>query len=120
MPRPEKLQTERGGGSEVHLRSSRRNFVSGEQRPAVQFKIRSHVAAGGKVPLQPQRIYSCAVRRVRGLEYQVRRNRINGKLKPAFEKSGKNRLGQDPAVAEPRVPDAGISASASDGMPPGR
>src|SRR6266851_7523795 len=98
MLRPEKLQTERGGGSEIHLRSSQRNFMSGEQCPAVQFKIRSHVAAGGKVPLQPQRIYSRAVRRVRGLEYQVRRNRINRELKPAFEKSGENRLSQDPAV----------------------
>src|SRR6266478_777362 len=88
-----------------------------KQRPSIQFQVRSNMSAGGENPFQPQRIHSRAVRGVSRLEYNKRRHRFHRKFESSVKETGPMRSGQDPPIANTRVPHARILGPARNRVP---
>src|SRR5208337_2693267 len=105
---------------EIYRRSSGRNFVSRKQRASIQFEVGRNVSAGGENPFQAHRIHSCPVRGVCSLEDNKRRDRIDRKFEASVEKTGAVRSGQNPSIANSRVPDAGVLGPAGNRAPTAR
>ena len=113
----EKIHPERRARREVHRRSSRRHFMRGKQRSAIQFEVRSNMSARGENPFQSHRIHSCSVRSVGPLEHNKRRHSIQRQLESSAEKSRPVRIRQNPPIADSGVPHARIFRAARDRVP---
>src|SRR4029077_19676028 len=114
----QEMQPERRARREVYGRSSRRHFMSRKQRPSVQLEVWSDMSAGGENPFQPQRIHSCSVGSVSRLEYDKRRHRFHLKFESSVEKTRSMWSGQDPPIANSRVPHACILGPTRNRAPP--
>ena len=69
-----------------------------------------------EIPLEPQRIEADAVSRVCRLKGKKHRDSIDGVLKTAPQKSREMWVCEDPSVAQARVEDADMAASAAHGV----
>src|ERR1700675_3683302 len=103
-----KMQPERRARREVYRRSSRRHFMRRKQSPSIQLDVGSNMSARGENPFQPQRVHSCSVRSVSRLEHDKRGHRFHRNFESSIEKPRPMRSGQDPPVANSRVPHARI------------
>src|ERR1019366_4633628 len=70
------------------------------------------MSAGGENPFQPHGIHSRTVRGVCSLEHNKCRDRVHRVLESSVEKTGAVRSGQNPSIAESRVPHAGVLGAA--------
>jgi hypothetical protein len=114
--RAEDVRAQGSGGSEVHGVGAERDVVVGEQRAAAEFEVGREAAAADEIPLQTERVESHAVGGVGGLENEKHGNRIDGVLEASAQKAGEMRAGDDPPVTQAGIEDAGIPASAADGV----
>ncbi len=88
-----------------------------KQRSSIQFEVGSDMSASGENPFQAYRIHSCSVGSVCPLEHNKRRHRIHRQLESAIEKTRPVGRGQDPAIANTRVPHARIPGPARNRAP---
>ena len=114
--RAEDVYTEGGLGGEVHGVCAGGDIVVGEERAAAEFEIGGEAAVTFEVPLEPERIKTYAVGSVGGLEDEENRDPVDGILKPAPQKAGQVRPGQDPSIAQACVEDAGATSSSANGV----
>src|SRR5215472_7758628 len=115
----EKMGPERRRWREIYLGRPRRHLPGGKQGSTAQFKIRHDSPAGYKIPFEIQRIQSYSVGSIVGLKNEVCGNSIHCILKSTSQQSRQMRIGQNPSIAQPRVPDASIAATARDRMSAG-
>jgi hypothetical protein len=77
-----------------------------EQNSATQLQIRRQPPAPLEIPLQPQRIESHSIRRIRRLKNQISRHRIHRIFKPPPQDSRQMRSRKHPPIAQPQIKDS--------------
>ena len=73
-----------------------------------------------EIPFEPEWIEAHAIGGVGRLEDKKHRNGVDRVFKSSAKKSGQMRAGQNPSIAQAGIEDAGIAASAADGVPAAR
>ncbi len=89
--------------SKVHRIRICRNIVIGKQCPATQLKKRRQPPPPHKIPLQPKRIESHPISRIRRLKNQISRLRIHYTLKPPPQKSRQMLPRNHPPIPQPQI-----------------
>ena len=84
--------------------------------PAAEFEIGREAAAADEIPLEAERVESQAVGGVGGLEDEEHGNGVHGVFETSAKKAGEMRASDDPSVAQAGIEDAGVAASAADGV----
>ena len=102
------MQAHPARGGEVDLRSSRRNLGARKQRPAAKVEVRHDATVRIEIPDQRKGIYRGAIRRIRRLKNQEDGDRIDSVLETSAQQARAMRRRDDPAIAKPRSPDAGM------------
>src|SRR5215831_21328806 len=102
------MGSKRCGVGKVDAVRSGRHIVICEQCSAINLKVRNELPARGKVPLQDQRAKSCSIGGIRRLKDEERGRRVQGVLEAAFQEPGPVWLCQNPSIAKPKVPKAGV------------
>jgi len=114
--RAEDVCAQRGGGREVHGVGVGGDVVVSEEGASAEFEVGREAAAANEIPLEAERVESQAVGSIGGLEDEKHGNGIHGVFETSAKKAGEMRAGDDPSVAQAGVEDAGVAASAADGV----
>src|ERR1700722_4524907 len=110
------MRAQRGGGGEVYGVGVSGDVVVGEEGAAGEFEIGREAAMANEIPLEAERVESQAVGGVGGLENEKHGNSVDGVFETSAKKTGEMRAGDNPSIAEAGVEDAGVAASAADGV----
>lgn len=114
--RAEDVHAERRLVHEVYGVRSGGNVMVGEEHAAGEFEVGRDASVTLEVPLEAQRVEAYAVGRVRRLEYQEYRNRVDRILKASAEKARQVWPGKNPSITQAGVEDSSVAASAADGV----
>src|SRR5208283_4501872 len=106
---PKDIETEGRPRSEINGRSPARHIMRRKQNSATQLDIRSYMPMPGENPPEVHRIQSRAISRIRWLEDNERRHRIDCQLKLSLEKPRQVLVRHDPSITNSRVPFARIA-----------
>src|SRR6266550_3443754 len=107
-PVPEQMYTKHTAGRKVHGVGTGRNVVAGEKRSAVQFEVGDYATPRGKIPLEVNGVEAHSVRCVGRLKDEKHRHCVNRVFEPAFKETGAVRPGQNPSVAQAKIPHARV------------
>jgi len=103
--------------SKVHGIRIRRNIVIGKQRSGTKLKKRRKPPSPRKIPLQPKRIESHPISRIRRLKNQISRLRIHRILKPSPQKSRQMLPRKNPPITQPQIKNPGLRSPSWHRMP---
>ena len=101
--RTQHMRPQRRRRSKVHRVRIRRDIVICEQRPPTQLKKRRKPPPPLEIPLQPKRIESHSISRIRRLSNQIHRLRIHHVLKSPPQKSRQMLPGNHPPISQPKI-----------------
>src|SRR5277367_1196934 len=112
----QKVRSDRTARREIHARCSRRCLLGGEERAAAKIDVRRNTVVLDKVPLQRERIQTESVRRAGFLRQPKDGNNIDCEFEAATQWTRRDRIRQDPAVAQTQVPHTRVSGAAVDAV----
>ena len=112
----EDVGAQRGLVHEVHGIGVGRDVLVSEKHAAGEFEVGGEAAVALEVPLQAERVETRAVGGVGGLEGEEDWDGVDCIFEASAEKAGEVGAGEDPSVAQAGVEDAGVAASAGDGV----
>jgi len=114
---PEYVRPQSRAGREVHCIRVSRNVVIAEHRSAAQVQIRRHPPPPLEIPLQPKRIESHPISRIRRLKNQISRHRVHRIFKPPPQNPRQMLSRNHPPIAQPQIKDPRPRSPARHRMP---